>query len=108
MHKVISLCIPRGKEGKRKFQKKRKFEAQNNIKYLEEILFSVENADRPDILDEIEEELNEYLLNERGFGANGASSNNKGKEKRQGLRLKALNIKDSRYFQEKIINKTII
>lgn len=79
----------KGKKAKEVLEK-RKFEAQNNIKYLEEILFSVENADRPDILDEIEEELNEYLLNERGFGANGASSNNKGKRKETGLAVKSI------------------
>ncbi len=39
---------------------KRKVEAKDNIEYLNEISFSIENADRPDILDEIEEELNEY------------------------------------------------
>ena len=81
MHKSYFTLYTKGKKAKEVLEK-RKFEAQNNIKYLEEILFSVENADRPDILDEIEEELNEYLLNERGFGANGASSNNKGKKKR--------------------------
>ena len=41
-------------------------------------------------MDEIEEELNEYLLNERGFGANGASSNNKGKRKETGLAVKSI------------------
>lgn len=79
----------KGKKAKEVLEK-RKFEAQNNIKYLEEILFSVENADRPDILDEIEEELNEYLFNERGFGTNGADSNNKGKRKETGLAVKSI------------------
>ncbi len=54
---------------------KRKLEAEKNIEYLKEILFSIENADRPDILDEIEEELDDFLNSIRNFETH--SSNNK-------------------------------
>ncbi len=66
---------------------KRKIEAENNIKYLDEILFSIENADRPDILDEIEEELSEYSdsMRKQNLGQNA------------GKKKEALNIQNLEY-----------
>lgn len=49
----------KGKKAKEVLEK-RKLEAEDNIEYLNEILFTIKNADKPDILDEIEEELNEF------------------------------------------------
>jgi len=47
-------------------QKARKKEAEENLKYLDEIIFSIENAKTPDTLDEIEEELDEFLYHQAG------------------------------------------
>ncbi len=70
---------------------KRKIEAQNNIEYLNEILFSVENADRPDILDEIEEELSEYSENTQRHSLQTAGG--KAKKKEAGPNIKTLDFK---------------
>ncbi len=69
---------------------KRKEAAEKNLEYLNDILFSVGNADKPGILDEIEDEIDIFLrqaqerLNEtdldkdRGFN-NKTAKNNSGK-----------------------------
>ncbi len=49
----------KGKKAKEVLEK-RKLEAEQNIQYLNEILFTIKNADRPDILDEIEDEISEF------------------------------------------------
>jgi len=76
----------KGKKAKEVLEK-RKIEAKENIKYLDEILFSIQNADRPDILDEIEEELSEYLDAVRGFGFS-KTQNPAGRKKETKLNVK--------------------
>lgn len=44
----------------------REKEAKANLEYLDSILFSIENARAADVLDEIEDELNEFLAREKG------------------------------------------
>ncbi len=68
---------------------KRKVEAKDNIEYLNEISFSIENADRPDILDEIEEELNEYSDAQR--------KQNSGQNPTAGKKKETLNIQNIEY-----------
>ena len=56
---------------------KRQNEAKENLEYLDSIIFSVENAVRSDVLDEIEEELTEFLSAQRGGAKNNTTKQEK-------------------------------
>lgn len=58
-------------------QMKRQNEAKENLEYLDSIIFSVENAVRSDVLDEIEEELTEFLSAQRGGAKNNTTKQEK-------------------------------
>lgn len=56
----------------REIQLEREKRAKESVEYLDSVLFSIDNAVQPDILDEIEEELNEFLTAQRGGVLNSA------------------------------------
>ncbi len=55
----------KGKTAK-EIQEKREEEAKSVLEYLDSILFSIENARSVEVLDEIEEELSEFFIKEKG------------------------------------------
>lgn len=58
-------------------QSEREKKAKENLEYLESILFSIENAALPDVLDEIQEELSEFLTAQKGGAKNSSAKQEK-------------------------------